>query len=181
MDAVLAALALAAMFAFVAYEAVRNERANELARGNYGSPSPAPAPEHGDEYEPRATLLTPTEQRFQSLIVQAVPQLTIAPQVQVSQVVRPVKSSRYQAALNRIDRKSLDFVLLDADSAIVAAIELDDRSHDNVRRQQADAVKDAAMASAGVPLLRYRAERMPTPDTIAADLEQARRARSHSH
>ena len=50
---------------------------------------------------------------------------------------------------------SLDFVVCDEFGRVVAAIELDDSSHQRRSRQEADARKDRALASAGVRLIRW--------------------------
>ena len=51
-----------------------------------------------------------------------------------------------------------DYVLARADSMeAVLVIELDDRSHWRADAQERDAFKDAALAAAGVPIIRVRA------------------------
>ena len=62
------------------------------------------------------------------------------------------------AARNRVIAKHVDFVLCGLDSMEpVLVIELDDATHDDWGRQASDAVKDGALASAGLPVLRVRA------------------------
>ena len=58
-----------------------------------------------------------------------------------------------------IAQKELDFVLLRPGmSYVVAAVELDDKTHDLPERQERDAFLDAAFATAGVPLIRFKAQ-----------------------
>ena len=57
----------------------------------------------------------------------------------------------------RISQKHLDFVLYDENSSIVAAIELDDRSHDRPERRARDRFIEDVLADCGVVLLRVRA------------------------
>ena len=60
---------------------------------------------------------------------------------------------------NNLDRKHVDFVLVGwPDGTLLLVIELDGVSHDNATQQARDADKDAALASAGIPLLRIRTE-----------------------
>jgi hypothetical protein len=57
-----------------------------------------------------------------------------------------------------VARHHVDIVLCDhATTAVVAAIELDDRSHDRPARQNRDEFLDAAFAAAKVPLIRFTA------------------------
>ena len=58
-------------------------------------------------------------------------------------------------AFNRISAKHVDFVVCRRDTLeVVAAVELDDRSHGSVKRQQRDAFLEGAFASAGARLVR---------------------------
>jgi very-short-patch-repair endonuclease len=61
-------------------------------------------------------------------------------------------------------------VVCDAASTVLAVIELDDRSHDDPRRSKADQDKEAALAAAGIRLIRWNAAVLPGFDQIAADL-----------
>lgn len=69
---------------------------------------------------------------------------------------------------NRINRLSLDYVVCLKDSTVVAAIELDDRSHDNRRRQDVDSRKTMALEAAGIKLLRWSVRDLPDKATIRA-------------
>lgn len=62
------------------------------------------------------------------------------------------------AAGARVSQKHLDFVLYDMNStAVVMAVELDDRSHARKERRSRDRFVDEVLARCGVPLLRIRA------------------------
>lgn len=75
---------------------------------------------------------------------------------------------------NKIDRKHIDFVLCDAETmTVVAAVELDDKSHQGQKAQERDAVKDKACADAGLVLLRFPARRSYNIDEIRARLDPA--------
>jgi len=112
--------------------------------------------------------LTDTEIKAFERLRKALPNCIILAQVQVSQIVGIEKGKGTQAWFNKISRKSVDFLICLDDFTIVAAIEVDDKSHDNSARQAKDADKDTALGSAGIKLLRWRAESLPTSEEIHA-------------
>lgn len=65
---------------------------------------------------------------------------------------------------------SLDFLIINSDTSIVAAVELDDVTHAREHRRQADARKSHALKSAGVPLIRWNAKALPDAAGILAAL-----------
>jgi very-short-patch-repair endonuclease len=75
------------------------------------------------------------------------------------------RGQRTHAILNRISQLSLDFLILNIDTSIVAAVELDDATHARENRSRADARKAHALQSAGVPLIRWKVNCVP--DTAA--------------
>jgi very-short-patch-repair endonuclease len=120
--------------------------------------------------EPKSTLLTEPEQQLYRRLVQALPQLLVLPQVQLLQAVR-FKRGRWNAGiLNRINRLSVDFLIVKPDTSIVAAVELDDASHDRQDRRAADARKAHALTSAGIPLIRWSVRQMPDAPAIVVAL-----------
>lgn len=70
-------------------------------------------------------------------------------------------ASRYSFA-----QKRADFVLLDKAFQVLAAIELDDSSHNG--KEQRDEARDAMLTAAGYRVLRYRS--IPDPERLRADL-----------
>ncbi|OWL95188.1 hypothetical protein CBQ26_13575 [Deinococcus indicus] len=67
----------------------------------------------------------------------------------------------------RLRDKHVDFLVVALpEHRPVLAIELDGASHDNVQQQYRDAVKDVAFRSAGLPLIRLRAEVTHTPASL---------------
>lgn len=73
----------------------------------------------------------------------------------------------------RLRDKHVDFLVVALpEHRPVFAIELDGASHDNARQQYRDAVKDTAFRSAGLPLVRLRAELVHTPDSLREVLSQ---------
>lgn len=119
-------------------------------------------------------VLSPPEQVLYFRLIQALPDCVVLAQVQLSRML-VIKASRGRTAVrNRIDRKSADFVVCARDFTVRAVIELDDSSHDRADRKRADADKDAALVSAGVPVLRFNVKAMPDSSAIQAAIANAR-------
>ncbi len=77
---------------------------------------------------------------------------------------------RTYSVLNRIGQLSLDFLILNPDTSLFAAIELDDVTHELGDRPRADANKSHALNSAGIPLIRWTARNLPDTPAIRAAL-----------
>src|SRR5437868_914199 len=74
----------------------------------------------------------------------------------------------------RISQKHLDFVLYDRLTArTVAAVELDDRTHEQHDRRKRDVFVDHALDAAGVVLIRIRAASAYVPLAIRRQIENA--------
>ena len=79
----------------------------------------------------------------------------------------------------RVSQKHLDFVLYDpGTTAVVLAIELDDRSHDRDGRQARDQFVDEVLELCGVALLRVRAARGYDWRELQARMQGVLRGRS---
>jgi very-short-patch-repair endonuclease len=111
--------------------------------------------------EAKRQLLTERERALYQRLVQTLPHHIVLAQVQLLQIVNFKRGRRSYAILNRISQLSLDFLILNPDTSIVAAIELDDATHTREASRQADARKDHALKSAGVPLIRWNAKNLP--------------------
>lgn len=110
--------------------------------------------------------LSQPEQILYFRLVQALPNHIILAQVQLSRLLEVKKGNNHQAWLNRINRMSADFVVCNKDSSIVAAIELDDTTHQREDRQATDIKKNKALESAGVQIIRWQTNAMPDLGTI---------------
>jgi len=77
---------------------------------------------------------------------------------------RPNERSKWR---NKIDRKVLDFVIVDAEFRPVACVELDDRSHERRDRRERDVFVDQALGTAGLPLVRVAAKRAYSVQEVA--------------
>jgi hypothetical protein len=111
-------------------------------------------------------LLTQPEQVLYHRLVKSLPNHVVLAQVQVSRVLGVKKGFPFHEWNNRINRLSYDFVVCSRDSTVVAAIELDDKSHEAASRIATDQKKDRATASAGVRLIRWNVRALPDTETI---------------
>ena len=110
--------------------------------------------------------LSQPEQVLYHRLVHALPDHIVLAQVQVSRVLGVKKGSNFNEWNNRINRMSYDFVVCAKDSTVLAAIELDDKSHESASRQDADDKKNKASADAGLRLLRWHVRALPDDESI---------------
>lgn len=110
--------------------------------------------------------LTKPEQVLYHRLVAALPECIVLAQVQLSRVLGVKKGFNFNQWNNRINRMSLDYVVCLKDSTIVAAVELDDRSHLKPSRIEADVKKEKALAAAGITLLRWNVGGLPDDAAI---------------
>jgi very-short-patch-repair endonuclease len=111
-------------------------------------------------YRMRDDFLSPAERSFLGVLQQAVgDSAVICPKVRLADLLFVVDWQQNRAAANRIDRKHVDFVLCDPDRLQPqCAIELDDKSHQRANRQERDEFVERALAAAGLPLVRVKAQ-----------------------
>jgi Protein of unknown function (DUF2726) len=112
--------------------------------------------------------LTPPEQILYFRLVKALPDHIVLAQVQCSRVLGVKTGFNFNEWNNRINRMSYDFVICQKDATVVAAIELDDATHQSARRAATDAKKNRATEAAGILLVRWDALNMPDERAIAA-------------
>jgi hypothetical protein len=114
--------------------------------------------------------LSAPEQVLYHRLVKALPECIILAQVQVSRVIGVKTGYNFHQWNNRINRLSLDYVVCRKDSSVVAAIELDDSSHEAPRRKEPDERKQRALEAAGVPLHRWSVKALPDEGEMRAAL-----------
>ncbi len=131
------------------------------------SPQPADFP-----YLARQCLLTPAELNFYRVLVTALGQrYCIFTQIPISNLVYPKSGDRKtnSALRQKIVYKRVDFALCDlATLRPLAAIELDDASHDQPNRVARDVFVDQVFAAAGIPLIHIPASTNYTPADLRA-------------
>ena len=110
--------------------------------------------------------LTQPEQILYHRLVAAMPECIVLAQVQLSRVLGVKKGFSFNQWNNRINRMSLDFCVCLKDSTVVAAVELDDKTHEKASRIEADAKKEKALSAAGIALVRWNVSALPDEATI---------------
>lgn len=118
-------------------------------------------------------VLTEAERGFYARLRVAVPQYAVLCQVQISRFVEVKNVADRLGIRNRYDRLSADFVLCAEDFRPLLVVELDDSSHDRPAQRTRDARKDAVLAAAGVPIVRFRGT--VSGDRIREDVSKALR------
>ncbi len=112
--------------------------------------------------------LSQPEQILYHRLVRSLPEHIVLAQVQVSRVLGVKKGFNFHEWNNRINRLSYDFVVCTKDSTVLAAIELDDKSHASKSRAETDAKKEKASSAAGVRLIRWHVKSLPDQTEIQA-------------
>ena len=113
-------------------------------------------------YESRPSLLTKTELAFFRSLQEAVDgEWMITTMVQMADLIRVRPDTpKSQSWRNRIHAKHIDFLLCDHGTMQAKlAVELDDSSHQRPDRVRRDQFVNAALDSAGIPLLRVDVQR----------------------
>lgn len=118
-------------------------------------------------FYPKKPLSVP-EQILYHRLVKTLPECIVLAQVQASRVLGVRKGFNFYQWNNRINRLSIDYVVCLKDSTVVAAIELDDSSHEARIRREVDLRKEQALKSAGVPLVRWSVKALPDQTAIRA-------------
>jgi len=122
-------------------------------------------------------LMSPAERSFFGVLEQVTDssKYYIFPQMLLSNIVDVEKGTESPRGFrNKIDHKTIDFVLFDRNAiSPVLAVELDDASHDREDRQERDAFVDHVLAKVGLPLLHVRAQAAYDPKQLAASISEA--------
>lgn len=104
----------------------------------------------------RSVLTEREREMFRTLQEALHPHYIVLSQVDMKQVLR-IKDRRNERRWRGvIAQKSLDFVVCDYDTTVIAVIELDDKSHQRADRQRSDADKERALKDAGIKFWRLR-------------------------
>ncbi len=108
------------------------------------------------------TLLTPNELEFLGRLEAAAPELRFFPQVAMGALLDPAvprsDGKAYYRLRGMFSQKIVDFVAQRrSDGAIVAIIELDDRTHDSGK----DAKRDEMLQNAGYQIVRWNSKSKP--------------------
>ena len=118
------------------------------------------------DYDPRASIMTPTEIKYYEDLCDALNraglEVSVWPQVNVSAIIEASGNDSKQKAraFNRICRKSVDYVIANKETqATRVCIELDDYTHSWNSRQERDDFINTVFDEVGIPLFRIKVER----------------------
>ena len=112
--------------------------------------------------------LTDPEQVLYRRLVEALPECVILAQVSFSSFMKPapeegpLEARQVRALYARISQKTVDFLVCLQDFTVVAAVEVDDSAHEELR----DLRRDELLKSAGITSLHVRVEHIPTVERI---------------
>ena len=119
-------------------------------------PKPQNAPQPLNKDYKRKSCLTNTEMFFYRHLRKLVKdEYKIDPQIVISSII----DTNEIANKNKINRKTVDFVIRDENLNTILAIELDDKSHDRYDRMQRDYFVNQVFQNAGIPLIHIKTSR----------------------
>lgn len=138
--------------------------------------SAKPAAEDADRLDtlaawpPQATrVLTSQERTLHSTLVRALPDHVVLSQVPLSRFIKVPKRHSYAEWLRRLGYQSVDFVVCDMTSHVVAVIELQPTANDlNERARKRLKRIQRTLKSAQIPLLVWSEANLPTADAARA-------------
>lgn len=110
-------------------------------------------------------LLSENEKKWFAAFKDAFPNAHVFAQVALNQLVK-AEGAKWRSAKNKIDPRSIDFVLLSPDLNVLMAVEIDDKSHRLEKRQADDEKKNKALRDAGIILMRFPALPVPTGENL---------------
>ncbi len=124
-------------------------------------------------------LMSPAEQEAYRRLRAALPDRLIFAQVQLCRFIEARKGLKREWH-NRIAQLSADFVICEADSSVIAVVEIDDRTHGRAKQRQRDEKKNRACSSAGIRMIRWPARGLPDVQTMREELALNRAASAES-
>lgn len=128
-------------------------------------------------YRLRDDFLSPAEHSFYFIVRTAVAEWAdVCPKVRLGDLfyATPKAFGERQSYSNKIDRKHVDFLLCDKKTAIpILGIELDDKSHNQDKRQQRDLFIEQVFQKASLPLERISVRPAYNPQEINSQLLKA--------
>lgn len=131
-----------------------------------------------EEYRLKPSLFSAAERSFLGVLESLeFKGMSLAYKVRLADVFEVKKGydrSRWQRAFNRISAKHIDFLFVrETDGKPVVGIELDDKSHQKTKRIERDKLVDGVFESAGLPLLRIKAQATYGPRQVQTQILEA--------
>lgn len=111
-------------------------------------------------YSAKKSLMTETEKIlfFKLKEIADTESLLVFSQVQLTGFINVLAGKGQQTRLNKIHRKSVDFLICDDQCNTLVAIELQDWTHKREERKFADSTKANALEEAGIRLVEFDAQ-----------------------
>ena len=127
----------------------------------------------GYPYTKKQALFSPAERSFLGILIQAIgEEYLVFGKVRIADILEPQRNldkSIRQKALNRISSKHFDYVLCaKGDLSVACAIELDDQSHQQRKRQERDAFLVGLCQAVSLPLIQVPAQRTYSVSEVRA-------------
>lgn len=133
--------------------------------------------EKGTSYKKIGFLFTEAEYSFYRILELALKDdYKIFGKVRVADVITPEQCEfkKWQIAFNKISAKHFDYVLCDKETLTpLAAIELDDKSHENEKRVKRDQFLENACKTADFKLIRVKATRNYNVEAVSKAIRKA--------
>lgn len=117
-------------------------------------------------YFKKDALLNEIEQTLFQRLTKAAPGYHVMAQVRLADLIGVRKSENWKSWFNKIQSKSVDFVICGEKFEILLVIELDGKTHTREDRQHADRTKDEALKAAELNILRIKADKMPSIEEL---------------
>jgi len=130
-------------------------------------------------YSRKESVMTNAEWRFfERLNSVAAGKYHVFPQIHLSSLLKnETRGKYYKLSYQRINRRSVDFILCDIETRRpVYSVELDDWSHDSAKRKARDSIVEGMLAQGGIPLVRFRNVNALSDEDIIAKFRSARQA-----
>lgn len=146
-----------------------NQLKDLISRNNYEETTPHHYNQSNMPYK-KVKLLTPTEQAFYYKLVPLAlkHKLLVCPKVRLEDIAHVSGTKQVRKYRNYIKSRHIDFLLINSRYETVAAIELDDPSHNNPDAIKNDAFKNQLFSTIGVPLIRIQVGTDYTAQIITA-------------
>jgi len=118
-------------------------------------------------YRIKDGLMTKAEKNFFDVLEKTVDnRYYIVPQVNLASLVFVSGTKYFKTFLNKIDRKTVYFVLFNRQFTPVVVIELDDSSHDEISRRRRDDFVDRVMSRVGLKIVHIKTAYTYDPEEI---------------
>ncbi len=131
-----------------------------------------------NSYRVKGPLFTAAERSFLGVLDNAISdEYRVFGKVRVADILSPANGmdrKNWQISFNKISAKHFDYVLCAKDTlAVIAAVELDDKSHNSKMAKKRDAFLESACKSAELTLIRFRAKSGYQVQSVREQVERA--------